>query len=561
MLGAIASSPDDFHRALEEQWKLQDAWCIRRLEMEALAAHDSQFAAAILEQCKADPLFFFDHFLWTFDPRQKGNRRNVPFIPYEYQREVIRWIHSSIEGTMGSADGVNLLIEKSRDMGASWCLLGYFLWSWLFHNGSFLILSRKEEEVDKKGDMDTPFEKIRYMLYRLPQWLMPSGFVEREHDKFMLLINPTGGEITGESANANAGRGGRKLAVLFDEQQVMGNDDASYKSCAQTTNVRISVGTPNGPVGKYYRLANAVKGEEPVQKRRLHWSLHPVKGAGQRMVDGKLTSYWYQRQKARMNEEDIAAELDISYATSVKGLIFKEYTELNRWQPPEVQLVKTFISFGEEGAPMLRIWDPGVRIFGNLFLQKDRANRCLVLKENLTELASIHDVAQQVQELSAWFDRKLKPKRWEDCGDPAGASRGNSAQEDPEYTILRDEYDFDVDYLFMKEMSSKLRVKTRIAAIKNLLQRLCTAKKTPFLLVNTKECFVLDEALSQKYRWKVDRLTKQVFEGRVAEEHPHEDVVDCLGYGVVYWWGLLPKDIDSKGSRNQSGESEIEWDI
>lgn len=561
MSDTLLSSRNEYYKAKETQLRLQDAWSVRRLEMEAIADGDPEFAAAILQQCKDDPLFFFDHFLWTFDPRAKRDRQNVPFIPYPYQRELIMWMHRSILETQGTPEGRNLLVEKSRDMGASWCMLGYFLWNWLFHEGSFLILSRKEEEVDKRGDMDTPFEKIRYMLYRLPKWLIPKGFIEREHDKFLLLKNPKGGEIAGESANPNAGRGGRKLAVLFDEQQSMGNDDASYRACAQTTNVRISVGTPAGPVGKYYRLATGQKGEEKVDKRRLHWSLHPEKGAGAKMIDGKLSSYWYEKQKERMSEEDIAAELDISYATSVKGLIFKEYTELHRWQPPSVQLIASTLKFGEEYAPMLRVWDPGVRVFANLFMQKDRNGRALPLKENLTEMASIHDVAQQVQELSTWFQRKLKPKRWEDCGDPAGASRSNSAQEDPEYTILREEYDIDVDYLFMSDMSSKLRVKSRISAIKGLLQKICAKTETPYMVVNVSECKILDEALSQKYRWKIDRHTKQVFEGRVAEEHPYEDVVDCLGYGVVYWWGLGNRGLNpSSDSRNQIGEAEIDWD-
>ena len=558
-MSKVLLSPEAFLKAQAEQRALQDKWSLDRLRLEADAAADPRVRALIVKACQGDPLFWFDHFAWTYDPRPEPGRENVPFIPYDYQRKMILWLWESIKSTRGTAQRKNLLVEKSRDMGASWTMLGFFLWSWLFENGSYLIISRKEEEVDKKGDMDTPFEKLRFMFYRLPEWMRPAGFVERDHDKFLLLKNPEGGDIVGESANRNAGRGGRKLAVLFDEQQAMGNDEAAYRACAQTTNVRISVGTPAGPAGLYYRLANG-KEDIAIDKLRLHWSLHPEKGAGVQTIEGAMRSYWYDHQVGTMTPEEIAAELDISYATSVKGLIFSEYTELNKWFPPQVQLMGVKAIFGEEGAPICRVWDPGLT-FANMFLQKDSHNRALVLKENITTDASIHDVAQQMEELSQWFERRLKPKRWEDCGDPAGASRQNSAQEAPEYITLRDQYSFDVDYLFMSDMSSKLRVKSRIAAVKNLLQRICAAKKTPYLVVNVKECPTLDEAMAAKYRWKIDRYTKQIFEGRVQEEHPHEDVMDCLGYGVVYWWGVAP--LPSRGSREEiysPPASEIVWD-
>lgn len=558
MSGIPLLSPEPYLQAREQQRRIQLDWFAKREALLKKAETDATVRLAITALCQEDPVTFFQYFLCTYDPRPESSRKNVPFIPYDYQVDMLYWLRDSIRATQGTTERKNLLVEKSRDMGASWTILGFFLWSWLFENNSFLIISRKEEEVDKRGDMDTPFEKIRYMFYELPKWLRPSGFVEREHDKYMLFINPEGGDIVGESANAHAGRGGRKTAVLFDEQQAMGNDEPAYRACAQTTNVRISIGTPNGPVGKYYRLANG-KDEEEVDKKRLHWSLHPEKGAGLIYVDGKAISPWYQSQCKTMSAEDVAAELDISYATSVKGLIFPEYTDLSRWHPPQVQIQNVTLNFGEEYAPFLRVWDPGL-CFANLFMQKDANNRALAHKTNITWDANIHDVAQQVQELTDWFDRKLKPKRWDDCGDPAGASRQNSAQEAPEYITLRDQYGFDVDYTFMQTMSSKLRVKSRIAAIKNLLHRVCHRTRTSFLVVNTKECADLDEALKEKYRWKVDKRTKEPKEGQVQEEHPEEDVVDCLGYGVVYWWGVAPIPGQKKNSEQyQPPPNEIEW--
>lgn len=67
-----------------------------------------------------------------------------------------------------------MAIEKSRDMGASWMMCLVSTWFFLFHDHfSALMLSRKEEYVDKKGDNKTLFAKIDFLLKWMPTWLLP----------------------------------------------------------------------------------------------------------------------------------------------------------------------------------------------------------------------------------------------------------------------------------------------------------------------------------------------------------------------------------------------------
>ena len=242
---------DAYARALAEQKRIQEHWIFERLRLEAECSDDPEMQAAVLKMCAQDALFWFDHFAWTKDPREESEHQDVPMILYPYQRDYVNWLISNIEATQGPLERRNLLTEKSRDMGVSWMTYLTVLWWWRFRKGSFLITSRKEEEVDKRGNMDTPFEKMRWSLLKWPTWMMPPSFDWGKHDKHLLLINPLGGQIKGESANPNVGSGGRNLAVIFEEHSKMPYDEAAYKSAGQNTKVRVSIGTPNGPFGKF----------------------------------------------------------------------------------------------------------------------------------------------------------------------------------------------------------------------------------------------------------------------------------------------------------------------
>ena len=179
------------------------------------ANRDREYREALWFEARDNSEFFFDAFLWTHNPRLPAGERAVPFILWDYQREGVQEVGEHITA------GRDLFDEKSRDMGWTWTLLGVLLHDWRFVE-DFLahIGSRKEELVDNRGDMDTHFERVRFMLYRLPWWMVPAGFDGNAHDKHCLLVNPeNGSRISGESANQDFGRQGRYTVAVLDEYQ------------------------------------------------------------------------------------------------------------------------------------------------------------------------------------------------------------------------------------------------------------------------------------------------------------------------------------------------------
>ena len=78
---------------------------------------------AFYELCKKDILYRFRNFVYTDkNTRLYDNIRpsEIPFIPYEFQEEMISEIWESI------VDGDPVFLEKSRQMGASWVIMAVF---------------------------------------------------------------------------------------------------------------------------------------------------------------------------------------------------------------------------------------------------------------------------------------------------------------------------------------------------------------------------------------------------------------------------------------------------
>jgi hypothetical protein len=311
----ISSFPKEFRSNLE--------W---RREILVKAKGEPLFRETARELFHRDILFAFNAFFYTYDPRKRPFH-DQPFCTWDFQDDAILDLKGAIEL------GEDRVYEKTRDMGASWILLSTMIWFWLKPTGGndFLWGSRVEDYVDKKGDMRALFPKARYLIYRLPRWLLPKGFAPRSHDNYMKLINPaTGSTISGESSNPNFSTGGRYLAVLFDEFAKWEADESAWTAAGDATPCRLANSTPFGAGGKLYQLATDGK----TKKRVLHWKLHPEKSAGiscvwpppnedTKVALGekwvpleKLTSPWYEKECLRRSAKEIAQELDINYLGS-----------------------------------------------------------------------------------------------------------------------------------------------------------------------------------------------------------------------------------------------------
>jgi len=225
-------SPGEDYKAVPKGLKENLAFRIALLER---AARNPSLQAGLKEICKQDILFYVNAFVWTYDPRRKS--KTIPFVTWPVQDHALKAILSWVE------EGEDGVIQKSRDMGASWMCLLVMEWLWHFHPGmSFLLVSRKEDLVDAPGDPDSLFWKLDFIHRHLPGWLRCETDRRRLH--FGNMAN--GSTIDGESTTAAAGVGGRRTAMFIDEFSRIEEGYQLLAGTADTTRCRIFNFTPWG---------------------------------------------------------------------------------------------------------------------------------------------------------------------------------------------------------------------------------------------------------------------------------------------------------------------------
>jgi len=133
----------------------------------------------------------------------------MPFITRPAQDAAIEAVKDAIN------TGHDLLIDKSRGEGLT-CIITamFYLYWWLVPDSMFLMCSRKEELVDKKGDQKALFYKILYLQdHLLPMSMRPE--TDKTHMHYANLDNNS--VIDGESTNENLSAGDRRTAIFVDE--------------------------------------------------------------------------------------------------------------------------------------------------------------------------------------------------------------------------------------------------------------------------------------------------------------------------------------------------------
>jgi hypothetical protein len=293
---------------------------------------------ALRMACEQSFHFWLNGFGWTFRQKEvmpdgtelpvKGHKAHQPFITWPVQDEFASHLIDAID------TGKNVDIEKSRDMGASWLILSVFTWLFQYrYNVNFLLLSRKEDLVDKPGNMDSLFEKIRYLLKFQPTWLRP-----HVRSTYMSLVNTDRkSTITGESTNADAGRGGRKTAAMVDEAAAIRNAEEIENALSQNTPCIIWNSTPRGPGTWFYKRIKERRG----LILQLPWWRHPEKAAGGNEVfdpvSGRITwtSPWYRKQQERLSKKALAQEIDMDHGQA--GDMFFDLRDLERHRRDHVK--------------------------------------------------------------------------------------------------------------------------------------------------------------------------------------------------------------------------------
>jgi phage terminase large subunit len=238
----------------------------------------------IKDKCRGNHIWFTECFLDTTDPRNVGKSHlpaTMPFILFDAQKELMQFWEAGIKAE------VNLLLEKSREMGATWCAIAYSNHDFLFVDdvaigwGSLLA-----KQVDEIGNSSSIFHKMRQQLANLDPIFYPSDFdVRKNLAKGRIWRTGThGASIVGEIGEQQ-GRGGRTTYYFKDESSHYEHPDIIEASLSETTRVQIDMSSVSH-FGYVFRRksASAIPWRPGMTMERgshykyvMPWYMHPEK--------------------------------------------------------------------------------------------------------------------------------------------------------------------------------------------------------------------------------------------------------------------------------------------
>lgn len=293
----------------------------RRLKIHKKFLTDPALRAAAHLVYKYDVVQWVNDWGVTFDPRAADPMpRVLPFNQFQRQKEFLQFLSECLR------DKENGLVEKCRDMGATWDAVHFAVWLWRYYPGSTIGFgSRKEEYVDHKDDPKAIFPKIRQLLDHMPVYMKPRNFKMERDATYMRIINrENGSAITGE-AGSSIGRGGRTTIYFKDESAHYEQPELIEAALGDNTDVQIDISSVNGSANVFYRRRKAGEVWEPNKqmtpgKTRVFifdWRDHPKKDQN-----------WYEMRRKKAEDEALlhifAQEVDRDYTGSKENIIIPQ---------------------------------------------------------------------------------------------------------------------------------------------------------------------------------------------------------------------------------------------
>lgn len=436
-MGIKVDYPKEYRENLEYRYKL-----IREAET------DEGIREVVRERARRDIWFFFNVFLWTYDPRSEA--KSLPFVTYGYQDEYIWQMEESYKKRE------DLLTEKSRDMGATWMALGFILHKWLFEEKFACLMGTYIEDLVDNRTIDSHFGRLEYMITRLPFWLSPAEFDMAIHRNSMKLENPaTSGLVTGYAPTERFSRAGRYNLIFVDELAFWKHGRSAWTAMGDASKCRFVTSTPNGKGNKFAELAL----KSNIKKVALHWRKHPHKDEA-----------WYEAEKRRRTEEEVAQELDINYNKSVSGRV---YPELDEWNFLEKQEY-------DPKEPLYISWDFGLADpTAMIWLQRGRDGTVRVIDAYQNEGKAIDFfvpfVTGQVKSFRKYrytqeeLEMIERHSRWQEAihfGDPTGDNKHQSST----VSVIKQLRDLGIVINYRR--GTDFTFKQRCTATKMLIRRL-----------------------------------------------------------------------------------------
>lgn len=298
-----------------------------RADILAEAENDLELQRELYTACSKSLLYFINAFGWTkrvFEIEDGSATPpediHLPYVTWPIQDKHLLALENALD------TGKSLLTDKSRDMGATWDHIIFYVHRFIFRQDeSHLLLSRKENTVDildgipknypfgPLADPGTLFGKIDYALNRLPKWMLP----KMNRKKLHLVNLDNKSRIDGESANATAGSSDRRNSIFMDEMAKMDEGESIKRSTRAVTATRFPCSTPNGAGTAYSEWR--MSGQIPVFI--MPWWEHPEKGKNRYVFEDelqrfKIRSPWYDKECEECTAKEIAIEVDMDHVGS-----------------------------------------------------------------------------------------------------------------------------------------------------------------------------------------------------------------------------------------------------
>ena len=304
---------------------------LRAAENDVVLQHD------LIAACKESCLYWVNTFAFTkhefeVDLTTKSGRRPAtqthwPFITWAIQDDLFAWLETHFYG------GESGLIDKSRDMGASWCGVAFLHWLWLFRpNTEIREMSRSEIYVDSPITKSL-FYKHDYLNVWMPEWMRPPGVLQKGRDNrtamrlYNVEINST---IAGESTTKHAMSADRCGILFLDEFAKVDNGTDIRTATYDVAPCRIVNSTVAGPGTEFSRWKNS--GQIDVFSM-MFWD-HPMKGKGRFILQDEITktykisSPFIEKVLEECTQKAVAQEY---YAIDLEaGDLFFDLGEINK---------------------------------------------------------------------------------------------------------------------------------------------------------------------------------------------------------------------------------------
>jgi phage terminase large subunit len=254
-----------------------------------------------LDRCRKDVVYWINEWAWTYDPRNISRSKPalVPFVLFDFQKEYLLWRRDRL------AKRESGICEKSRDSGASWLAIADQCHHWLFDKDfKGAVGSRKEMLVDRLGDMDSLFQKLRFLIQYLPSWMRPNKYSD---GKLRFVNHDNGSVITGE-AGTNIGRGGRNTLYDVDEAAFLDQAESIDAALSNNTETVYYTSTPNGAANVYAQ--KRFSGNVPVFT--MNWQDDPRKN-----------QEWLDKKIAEWGQTIVNREILINYDDSIDNVVIE----------------------------------------------------------------------------------------------------------------------------------------------------------------------------------------------------------------------------------------------